>query len=137
MKIPKSVLFETAIIVGLAVLFKVALVLLNAHVGTSTTGDTANLPVHSGHVTITISNQEFRPAVIVVTAGTTITWINHDPMTHTATEGQNASPVPHGFNSNLLTSGQSWSYVFKTPGTYMYTCEVHPSMNAKVVVKKA
>jgi len=137
MKIPKSVLLETALIIGAAVLFKVVLVLLNAQVGTSTTIDTTGLPVYSGHVTIAISNQEFRPAIIVVTAGTKVTWINHDPMAHTVTEGQDASPVLHGFNSNLLTSGQSWSYVFKAPGTYMYTCEVHPSMNARVIVKKA
>jgi plastocyanin len=136
MKISKSVLLETLLIVGAAVLFKVVLVLLNAHIGTSTTTDTANLSVHSGHATVTISNQQYRPAIIVVTAGTKITWVNDDPMDHTVTEGQNASPAPHGFNSNLLSSGQSWSYVFNTPGTYLYTCEVHPSMNARVIVKQ-
>jgi plastocyanin len=135
MKIPKSVLLETALIVGAAVLFKVVLVFLNAQVGTFTTIDTTGLPVYSGHVTIVISNQEFRPAILVVIARTKITWINHDSMAHTVTEGQNASPIPHGFNSNLLPSGQSWSYVFKVPGIYLYTCEFHPSMNARVIVK--
>jgi plastocyanin len=137
MKISKRLVLETVLIIGGAVLFKIVLVLLNAHVNPSTTTDIANLPVHSGQVTVTISSMQYRPAVLVVTPGTRVTWVNDDPMDHTVTEGQNASPTPHGFNSNLLSSEQSWTHMFNVPGTYHYTCEVHPSMNAIIVVKQA
>ena len=123
------------LIVVAAVLFKVVLTIANAHVGTATAVDIAHLPVQSGHVTITITNEEYRPSIVVVTRGTTITWVNHDPMAHTVTEGHNAAPTPGGFNSNQLSSGQSWSYVFRNSGTYVYTCSYHVNMNASVVVR--
>jgi plastocyanin len=135
MKKPGREIFVIILIIVIVVLFKVVLVLVNAHLNPATATDTANLPVQSGNVTITISNMEYHPDRIVVTAGTKITWVNHDPMAHTVTEGQHASPVPHGFDSKLIAPGHSWSYVFKISGTYMYTCELHPGMDASVIVR--
>ncbi len=128
---------EILLIVGVVVLFRVGIVLVDAHVGNATGTNIASLPVHSGNVTITISNQEYHPNIIVVTSGSKITWVNHDPMAHTVTEGQHASATLHGFNSGILASGKSWSYVFSAPGTYLYTCEFHPNMNARVIVRQA
>ncbi len=117
---------EILLIVGVVVLVRVGIVLVDEHIGNATGTNTTSLPVHSGNATIAISNQEFRPNVIVVTSGSKITWVNHDPMAHTVTEGQDASSTPHGFNSSVLLSGKSWSYVFSAPGTYLYTCRVSP-----------
>jgi plastocyanin len=134
MKKPKRAVLEVVIIVAVVVLLRVGIVLANERIGNTTSS--ANLPVHSGNVNLSISHQEFSPNTIVVTSGSKITWVNHDPMAHTVTEGQDASPTAHGFNSGILATGKSWSYVFSVPGTYLYTCEFHPNMNAKVIVKQ-
>jgi plastocyanin len=130
----REILIIVVLISG-AILFKVVLSLVTSHINTSTTVNPNTLPVQSGHVTLTISNKQFRPAILVITAGTTVTWTNHDPMAHSVTEGHDAGATPHGFNSGVLASGKSWSYVFQTPGTYSYTCIFHPDMNAQVIVK--
>jgi plastocyanin len=135
LKISKKVLIETGIVVALAIIFKVVLLLVNAHIGNATTTDTANTNVQSGSISIAITHMEYQPSVIVVKTGTTITWTNHDSVAHTVTEGQNAAPFANGFNSGLMQTGKTWSYTFNKAGTYLYTCEVHPSMNARVIVK--
>ena len=135
MKKPRRRLIEVLLIVGVVVLFRIGIVLVNAHISNAANTNTANLPTQSGNVILTIFNEEFHPNIIVITSGSKITWVNHDPMAHTVTEGQHASPIQHGFNSGILPAGKSWSYVFSTPGTYLYTCEFHPNMNARVIVK--
>lgn len=77
----------------------------------------------------------FDPSTLKVAAGTTVTWTNHDTVSHTVTSG-NPSDNQTGtlFNSNLIPSGKSFSFTFKEPGTYNYFCEVHPWMNGKVIV---
>ncbi len=126
------------LIVG-AVLFRIILaVTANAAnaANQQTSVNTTGLPLQSGRVTVSISNKLYHPATLLVTAGTTVTWVNHDPMAHTVTQGAHASATPHGFASGVLASGQSWSYTFRTPGTYTYTCLFHPDMNGAVVVKQ-
>jgi plastocyanin len=132
----REILIIVALILG-AILFKVVLSLVTSHVNTSATVNPNTLPVQSGHVTLTITNKQFHPVILVVTVGTTVTWVNHDPMAHSVTEGHDAGETPHGFNSGVLDSGKSWSYLFQTPGTYSYTCIFHPDMNAQVIVKPA
>jgi plastocyanin len=134
MKKPKRGLIEIGIIIGVVILFRVGIVLVNDTMNSAASTNTATLPVHSGSITLTISNMEFHPATIVITSGSKITWVNHDPMAHTVTEGQHASATRGGFTSGILAAGKSWSYVFHAPGTYLYTCNFHPNMNAKVIV---
>jgi plastocyanin len=134
MKKPKRGLIEIGIIIGVVILFRVGIVLVNDAINNAASTDTTNLPVHSGNITLTISNMEFHPATIVITSRSKITWVNHDPMAHTVTEGQHSSATRGGFTSGILAAGNSWSYVFNTPGTYLYTCNFHPNMNAKVIV---
>lgn len=124
------------ILIGGAVLFKVALLVINNTIGNQSSTNITNLPVQSGHVTVTMSQRAYHANIIVITVGTTVTWTNRDPMDHTVTQGKGAAATPHGFNSGVMTSGQSWSYTFTTPGTYQYTCLFHPDMNGQVVVKK-
>lgn len=137
MKKRKREILIILLLIGGAVLFKVALTLVNGQINSQSPTDIAHLPLQSGHVTVTLSERAFHADVIVVTVGTTVTWVNHDPMAHTVTEGQGATAAPRGFNSGILTEGKSWSYVFKTPGTYLYTCLLHADMNGRVVVEKA
>jgi plastocyanin len=125
------------LIIGGAVLFRVVLALATSVAGgPSAPVNTANLPVQSGHVTVTISNREYHPAILVITPGTTVTWVNRDPMAHNVTEGQRASATAQGFHSGVLASGQSWTDTFHTSGTFAYTCTFHPDMNGYIVIKQ-
>jgi plastocyanin len=77
---------------------------------------------------VKIDNFSFGPAAITVTAGTTVTWTNHDDIPHTV--------VSHDrlFKSKVLDTDDKFSYTFNKPGTYPYFCSVHPKMTGKVVV---
>ena len=79
--------------------------------------------------TISIKSMEFSPKVITVKKGTTVTWTNNDTMSHTVKGDRNGS-----MKSDVLATGQSYSYTFKKTGTFSYHCSVHPSMKALVRV---
>ena len=80
---------------------------------------------------VTIDNFTFTPAELTIPAGTTVTWINHDDVPHTAT----STASPPLFNSKALDTDQKFSFTFTTPGTYAYFCAVHTHMTGKVIVK--
>lgn len=66
---------------------------------------------------------------IVVDAGTTIVWTNHDEVVHTA------SSDDASWNSGPIPPGRSWSATFDAPGTYSYHCGPHPYMRGTIVVR--
>jgi plastocyanin len=69
----------------------------------------------------------FAPAAVVVEAGSTVTWTNHDNFTHNVTfEG--SAPL-------AMAPGESVSHTFTTPGLYPYVCSLHPNdMKGSVLV---
>jgi plastocyanin len=82
---------------------------------------------------IWIQNNTFRPASITIVAGTTLTWVNKDNVTHTVTSG---SGSPSGvFDSGNLARDQSFSFTFETTDTYNYYCKLHPNMTGSVTVQ--
>jgi plastocyanin len=82
-------------------------------------------------VQIVIDNFTFSPAKLTISAGTKVTWVNHDDVPHTATN----TAKPKSFDSGTLDTDERFSYVFATPGTYDYFCAVHPKMTGQIVVK--
>jgi len=72
--------------------------------------------------------------VETVNVGATVTWVlNQDNMAHTV-----SSDVISGvqeFESGTLTSQQTFSYTFNTPGTFHYVCKFHAFMTGVVVVQ--
>jgi plastocyanin len=78
---------------------------------------------------VTIANFDFGPNQLAVSPGTTVTWTNDDPTSHTATadDGQ--------FDTGSLAPGDSGEFTFDEAGTFAYHCEIHPSMTASVVVE--
>ena len=103
----------------------------------------------SNSTVIIIQNFAYNPSQTIVTAGTTVTWINRDTIGHTVTEGSPQSPKPanqrlfdssHGTDgSNVITipPGESFSFTFTTPGLYSYYCIPHPYMTGQVNVVPA
>jgi plastocyanin len=87
----------------------------------------------------------FAPGNLTVKAGTTVTWRNAEPITHTVTSGAvhgidpktglRADAQPDGlFDHRLGGEGATFAFTFSRPGTYSYFCSIHQGMNATVVV---
>jgi plastocyanin len=85
-----------------------------------------------GASSVTIVDNAYNPAQITVPQGTQITWTNTGAAIHTVTSQSGA------FDSGFLTSGQTFSFTFTSPGTFDYICQVHPNaMSGTVTVTAA
>ena len=83
-------------------------------------------------LTVDISGFAFRPDVLFITAGDTVTWTNRDSAQHSVLF---LSGLGQTENFGL---GQSSSLRFVTPGTYKYICGLHgQSMSGVIVVEPA
>ena len=70
---------------------------------------------------------KFEPAAIVVEAGSTVTWTNHDNFSHTVSV--------EGDQPLAMAPGESVTRLFATAGTYQYVCTLHPqNMKGSVIV---
>jgi plastocyanin len=80
-------------------------------------------------VTVVMKNFNFTPMSLSVSAGTTVTFKNEDEEPHTVTS------VTGLFRSGALDTNDTFKFKFDRPGTYKYTCSIHPRMVAEIVVK--
>jgi len=76
-----------------------------------------------------IRDFKFSPPSVTVPVGTTVTWTNHDEVSHTITSAAGA------FGSAGLSNAETFAQTFTQPGTYPYSCSLHPRMRATVIVK--
>ena len=86
-------------------------------------------PVRAEDAEVKIDNFTFNPQQITVKAGTTVTWVNHDDIPHTATSKTGV------FRSKALDTDDKFSFTFATPGTFAYFCALHPHMTGSIVVE--
>jgi plastocyanin len=108
-----------------------AVVLIAALLGAPVLGGgaiDAALPASPG---VNIDNFSFAPDALVVAPGTKVTWTNRDDIPHTVTDAAGQ----RSFRSAALDTGDDFSHVFDTPGTYHYFCSLHPHMQGTVIVK--
>ncbi|HEX7586010.1 MAG TPA: cupredoxin family copper-binding protein [Patescibacteria group bacterium] len=91
--------------------------------------NTENQPAQPGAVSnmITIQNFAFNPTPLTIKTGTTVTWTNKDSVTHTVNSAS--------FNSGNLANGDKFQFTFTSPGTYNYSCGIHPSMQGTIIVQ--
>jgi plastocyanin len=78
---------------------------------------------------IVVKDFMFMPTPLTVKAGATVTWINADNEPHTVVSDTGT------FRSGGMDTNESFSYTFEKPGTYRFTCSIHPSMVGTVVVQ--
>lgn len=89
----------------------------------------AAAPAAAGKAEVRIDNFSFSPAALTVKAGTQITWTNGDDIPHTVVgDGKT-------FKSKVLGTGEKFTFTAGKPGTYSYSCSIHPNMTGKVVVE--
>jgi plastocyanin len=78
---------------------------------------------------IVVKDFMFNPTPLTVKAGSTVTWTNMDDEPHTAVSDTGV------FKSGGLDTNDSFSFKFDKPGTYHYTCTIHPRMVGTIVVQ--
>lgn len=80
--------------------------------------------------TIIIQNSTFNPPEKNITAGTTITWINNDSVTHTVVSDTGT------FQNITLNPRERFDYTFYGEGEFTYHDSVNPSMTGKINVAR-
>jgi plastocyanin len=82
-----------------------------------------------GDARVSIVNFVFTPAEITIAPGESVTWTNDDGAPHGLVYKDGAQ------GTDLLLPGVSFSRQFDRPGTYDYSCAVHPYMIGRVIVR--
>jgi plastocyanin len=97
----------------------------------TTAGSTteATTPSGTGGQAINIESFLFNPDSLTIKVGETVTWTNNDSVSHTITEDKGV------FDSGSINSGATFSFTFKTAGTFSYHCTIHSSMTGKIIVQ--
>ena len=83
----------------------------------------------ASEVTAHIAGCRYEPTTLYIEEGTTVTWLNKDPVPHSVT-----GPFLTLGSDKLLNQGQSTSVTFEDTGVYPYYCVLHYGMAASVVV---
>jgi plastocyanin len=85
--------------------------------------------------TITINKSGFYPASMTVKSGSTVRWLNADstknPALYNPTHRISVENVVDG---QLISPGQSWSWIFYQPGTYPFSDMLQPDLKGTVIV---
>jgi len=76
-----------------------------------------------------LTTNAYSPNPLTVTAGTTVTWMNNDTITHTATGNTGL------FDTGPMAPGAQVSKVFSTVGSFPYHCTIHPGMVGTINVQ--
>jgi plastocyanin len=78
---------------------------------------------------IVVKDFMFMPNSVTVKAGSTVTWANMDDEPHTVISDSGL------FRSGAMDTNESFSFKFDKPGTYHFTCSIHPRMVGTIVVQ--
>jgi plastocyanin len=90
-------------------------------------------PTGPGGSQVTMSNLAFAPGTMTVSVNTTVTWMNADSVTHTATSDTGST---FAFDTgNIAAGATSKGVTFTQMGTFAYHCNFHPSMHGTIVVQ--
>jgi plastocyanin len=78
---------------------------------------------------VEVKDFTFGPNTLTVNVGEQVKWMNKDDEPHTVVSDTGA------FRSGAMDTNESFSFKFDKPGTYHYTCSIHPRMVGTIVVK--
>jgi plastocyanin len=78
---------------------------------------------------IEVKDFMFTPTTLTVNAGAQVSWVNKDDEPHTVVSDTGL------FRSGALDTDESFSFKFDKPGTYHFTCSIHPRMVGTIIVK--
>lgn len=94
-------------------------------------GEDDPVEVSGQSVTVELKDIQFRPQGIKVKPGTTVTWVNKDPVVHNVRQVESVFLSP-----DVMEESDTFTYTFDEPGKYRYQCTYHhPDMNGVVIVE--
>jgi plastocyanin len=71
----------------------------------------------------------FAPDSLTIKAGTIVTWANKDDEPHSVVSDTGL------FRSGARDTEETFSFKFDKPGTYHFTCSIHPKMVGTIIVE--
>lgn len=77
--------------------------------------------------TVSIQGYAFQPKDVTISRGGTVTWTNQDSAIHDVKFADGDSPD--------LKKGGTYSKTFDKAGTFDYSCNIHPTMKGRIIVK--
>lgn len=85
---------------------------------------------------VAVTDNAFTAGTVTITAGDTVVWTDSGALPHTVTADDNS------FDSGNMSTGQTFSRTFTTPGTIRYYCKIHGAaggvgMSGTIVVQAA
>jgi plastocyanin len=78
---------------------------------------------------IVVKDFMFTPNSLTIKAGSSVTWANMDDEPHNVVSDAGL------FRSGAMDTNESFSFKFDKPGTYHFTCSIHPRMVGTIVVQ--
>jgi plastocyanin len=93
-------------------------------------GPTTAAPSDAPHAVIDQRDDTFVPHVLAIPVGTTVDFLNSDPHIHNVVSNSRVKP----FDLGMYLHGEKKSVTFDQPGVVPLRCNVHPKMEAYVVV---
>ncbi|MBI2652818.1 IPT/TIG domain-containing protein [Candidatus Woesearchaeota archaeon] len=87
----------------------------------------------SDKVEIVLDELAFLPPFIHIQQGTTVTWLNRDKVEHTVAFHNKKTPT-QVTESEVLKTGDKYSYTFNEEVVYDYICGIHPFMHGGIIV---
>jgi plastocyanin len=78
---------------------------------------------------VVIKDFMFTPNSITVKAGSTVNWVNRDDEPHSVVSETGL------FRSGAVDTGEEFAFKFDKPGTYHFSCSIHPRMIGTIVVE--
>jgi plastocyanin len=79
-------------------------------------------------VEVEIQSISFKQETLEIPVGTTVRWVNKDPVAHTSTSESGV------WESPLIGPGETFEFTFNAAGEYPYYCVPHPFMKARILV---
>ncbi len=147
MKIPmQTVLVVTSLLVGLLIATSSLAGEIKGKVATQGIRSPENVAVYvdaipgknfdppAKHVVIDQKHMTFVPHVLVVLKGTTVDFLNSDPVGHNVYWPNIGGNKKLHFNLGTWPQGQTKSFTFNDLGVAPLLCNVHPEMSGYVVV---
>jgi plastocyanin len=78
---------------------------------------------------VVIQDFSYQPQAVTINIGESVTWINRDPVGHTAT-----SDSAGVFDTGVIAQSANKTVSFAIAGTYAYHCSIHPTLKGTVIV---
>jgi plastocyanin len=89
-----------------------------------------SIPSAPTTVTLEQKNRQFSPDLVVISAGSTVSFPNLDPIFHNVF----SLSKPKSFDLGNYSKGQTRLVTFDKPGVVMVNCRLHTNMSATIVV---